>query len=125
VVEDAVSEAATLTRIRELGVGLHVDDFGTGYSSLATLHQMPIGALKIDRSFVATVHQRQDSLELVRAIVSLARNLRLEVIAEGVESEDQLAIVRGLGCDYAQGFLFSRPLRREDLERVLERDPLW
>jgi EAL domain-containing protein (putative c-di-GMP-specific phosphodiesterase class I) len=90
---------------------LHLDDFGTGYSSLAALHQFPVDALKIDRSFVAALGR--DGTEndvIVRSTIALAHSLGLHVIAEGIEHAGQLRRLRTLGCEYGQGFLFSRPL---------------
>jgi EAL domain-containing protein (putative c-di-GMP-specific phosphodiesterase class I) len=86
-----------------------MDDFGTGYSSLSYLHQFPIDTLKIDRSFVSRIGQQGQNLEIVRTIVTLAHSLGLEVVAEGVETREQLEFLRDMDCDYAQGFLFARP----------------
>jgi diguanylate cyclase (GGDEF)-like protein/PAS domain S-box-containing protein len=106
------------------GVGLHLDDFGTGYSSLSALYQFPFGALKIDRSFVASGTD-DSSQAIVRSIVALAQSLGLEVIAEGIEHPDQLERLRRLGCQYGQGFLFSRPLSTEDAEALLAEWSPW
>jgi diguanylate cyclase (GGDEF)-like protein/PAS domain S-box-containing protein len=100
----------TLRRLRALNVRLSIDDFGTGYSSLAYLHQFPIDTLKIDRSFVGRMAQAGDGVEIVRTIVALAHNLVKDVIAEGVETAEQLAHLRELGCDYVQGHLFAPAL---------------
>lgn len=99
-----------LQTIRGLGVEISVDDFGTGYSSLAYIARLPIHALKIDRSFVIEMTQNADSLAIVRSIISLAHSLRLVVIAEGVESDEQAAVLHQLECDEVQGYLMSRPL---------------
>src|SRR5882757_425345 len=104
------SVIGTLKELRELGVGLSVDDFGTGYSSLSYLSALPITSLKIDRSFVRQIGETKESEEIVRAIVRLGDALGKRVIAEGVETEAQLACLRQLQCDCAQGFLLSRPL---------------
>ena len=106
----------TMTRLQELGVHIHIDDFGTGYSSLSYLHNFPVDALKIDRSFIAKMSTASDNQEIVRTIVALAQNLNLKVIAEGVELNHQLAAVSGLACQYGQGFIFSKPLPAETLE---------
>jgi EAL domain-containing protein (putative c-di-GMP-specific phosphodiesterase class I) len=90
-------------------VQLHVDDFGTGYSSLSCLHQFPLSALKIDRKFIANVSERRDYLAVVNAIVQLAKNLGMKLIAEGIETAEQVALMQTLECDYAQGFYFDRP----------------
>jgi EAL domain-containing protein (putative c-di-GMP-specific phosphodiesterase class I) len=100
------------------GVGLHLDDFGTGYSSLAALHKLPVDALKIDRSFVTSAAEEGGDA-IIRAIVALAHSLALEVIAEGIERPEQRMRLLGLGCQYGQGFLFSRPLGAEEMEALL------
>jgi diguanylate cyclase (GGDEF)-like protein/PAS domain S-box-containing protein len=103
------------------GVGLHLDDFGTGYSSLTALHRFPVDALKIDRSFVATIDDAPDGNDvIVRSTVALAHSLGLPVIAEGIESSDQLQRLRSLGCEYGQGYLFSPALSAEDTRTLLE-----
>jgi EAL domain-containing protein (putative c-di-GMP-specific phosphodiesterase class I) len=96
-----------MEELKKLGVQVHLDDFGTGYSSLSYLYRLPIDALKIDRSFVATMGVSEDAYAIVRAIVSLASNLHLSVVAEGIENEVQLARLRELGCEQGQGYYFS------------------
>jgi EAL domain-containing protein (putative c-di-GMP-specific phosphodiesterase class I) len=93
-----------------MGVQVHIDDFGTGYSSLEALHDLPFDALKIDRSFVSRSTGNPRSRELVRTIVTMGLNLGLTVIAEGIETGDELHLVRELGCTHGQGYLFSRPI---------------
>ncbi|MGX4643082.1 bifunctional diguanylate cyclase/phosphodiesterase [Massilia sp. SYSU DXS3249] len=105
--------------IRALGVELSIDDFGTGYSSLAYLKRFPVARLKVDRAFVRDLGKDEDSAAIARSIVNLARGLKLKVVAEGVETEAQLAILRGMDCDEYQGFLFSRPLEQEAVEHML------
>jgi diguanylate cyclase (GGDEF)-like protein len=108
--------------IREVcasGVGLHLDDFGTGYSSLAALHQFPVDALKIDRSFVASIDSGSGSDVIVRSTIALAHSLGLRVIAEGIENQRQLQRLRTLGCEYGQGYLFSPALCSDDAEVLL------
>jgi diguanylate cyclase (GGDEF)-like protein/PAS domain S-box-containing protein len=102
------------------GVGLHLDDFGTGYSSLTALHRFPVDALKIDRSFVATISEEDGSDVIVRSTVALAHSLGLPVIAEGIEDPAQLRRLRSLGCEFGQGFLFSPALSAEDTRALLE-----
>ena len=99
-----------LDALKTLGVQLCQDDFGTGYSSLTYLRAFPIVVLKLDRSFVAALGERREDFVIVQAIVQLARGLGLKVVAEGVESEAQRALLSTLQCDYAQGYLFGRPL---------------
>jgi diguanylate cyclase (GGDEF)-like protein/PAS domain S-box-containing protein len=101
---------ATLDRLKALNVRLEIDDFGTGYSSLSSLQRLPFDALKIDRSFINALSAGDRSLDIVKAVVQLAHSLKLEVIAEGVETEEQLRTMCDLGSDYVQGFLFSRPI---------------
>lgn len=102
--------------LRQLGAELHLDDFGTGYSSLSYLTNVPVSALKIDRSFIGAMKPTRDGEAIVRAIVSLAHNLDLDVVAEGVENADQVRHLADLGCDYAQGFHFARPLPGGQIE---------
>ncbi|MFL6255105.1 MAG: putative bifunctional diguanylate cyclase/phosphodiesterase [Pyrinomonadaceae bacterium] len=110
VMENFDTAIDMLTQLRILGVGLSIDDFGTGYSSLSYLHRFPIDTLKIDRSFVTQMTDNSENAEIVRTIVTLARSLDMEVVAEGVETADQLRQLGDLGCDYGQGYLFSRPV---------------
>jgi diguanylate cyclase (GGDEF)-like protein/PAS domain S-box-containing protein len=112
----------TLNRLKQMKVGLEIDDFGTGYSSLSYLQRLPFDALKVDRSFVSELGAGNGSLDIVKAILELAHSLKLEVIAEGVETEEQLDRLRELGCEYFQGFLFSRPLDSNAAELLLVRN---
>jgi diguanylate cyclase (GGDEF)-like protein/PAS domain S-box-containing protein len=119
LVEESASAQATLEALSELGVRLVLDDFGTGYSSLAYLNRFPLDALKIDREFVDALGIEQERTAIVEAIIGMARALSLDVIAEGVENEAQLSELRRLGCDYAQGHLFSRALPPEKVTGLL------
>ncbi len=110
VMEDAEQSIDTLRRLSDLGVRISVDDFGTGYSSLSYLRRLPLDRLKIDRAFIRDVASSRDDATIVRAIVSLAHNLNLKVIAEGVETPEQLAFLQELGCDQYQGYHFSAPV---------------
>ncbi|WP_040886939.1 putative bifunctional diguanylate cyclase/phosphodiesterase [Marinobacter santoriniensis] len=108
-----------LNRLRELGVQLAIDDFGVGYSSLAYLRDFPVDLLKIDRSFITEVTERHDDAVITRAVINLAHNLGIQVIAEGVETDGQLNFLRNHRCNLAQGYLISRPLPPGDLEQAL------
>ena len=119
VMENAELAAVTLARLRGLGVRLSIDDFGTGYSSLSYLNRFPVDTLKIDRSFVTRLNQGDENVEIVKTIVMLAGNLGMQVIAEGVETADQLQQLTLLKCQYAQGYLFSKPLAATDADMFL------
>jgi diguanylate cyclase (GGDEF)-like protein/PAS domain S-box-containing protein len=119
LVEESATAIASLRALDEIGVRLVLDDFGTGYSSLAYLNRFPFHALKIDRSFVDALGIEQERTAIVEAIIGMARALSLEVIAEGVESEVQLAELSRLGCDYAQGHLFHAAMPAADVSRLL------
>jgi EAL domain-containing protein (putative c-di-GMP-specific phosphodiesterase class I) len=106
----------------ERGVRVSIDDFGTGYSSLAYLKRFPLDVLKVDRSFIWDLTEEADDASIVAAIIGLAHNLRLKVIAEGVETSAQLDYLRRQGCDEAQGYYFSRPISATDFARLLESD---
>lgn len=110
-----------LSRLHQLGVHLSIDDFGVGYSSLAYLRDFPVDLLKIDRSFVRNMTERQDDAVITRAVISLAHSLGIRVVAEGVETEAQLALLRRQACDLIQGYLVSRPVPAEELPEVLAR----
>jgi diguanylate cyclase (GGDEF)-like protein/PAS domain S-box-containing protein len=115
----------TLTQFTVMDVHLLVDDFGTGYSSLSYLHRLPIDVLKIDHSFVSNLDQGGRNLAIVKTIMALASNLKLKVVAEGVETAHQLAVLREMNCDYAQGYLFARPAPAADVERWLATNKQW
>lgn len=119
LVEDAFSTAITLKELKSLGIELSLDDFGTGYSSLSYLHQFPFDTLKIDRSFVNSIDNNVEKLSIVRAIISLALNLGMNTIAEGIETVNQLAQLKALKCQYGQGYFLSKPLDKQILENII------
>jgi EAL domain-containing protein (putative c-di-GMP-specific phosphodiesterase class I)/GGDEF domain-containing protein len=119
VMKDPETALAMLQRLRQMGVGLKLDDFGTGYSSLTYLHRFPIDTLKIDRSFVMRLPSTAESVAIVRAILTLARSLQMDVVAEGVETRRQAELLRDMGCEYGQGFLYSRPVDLSVLRELL------
>ena len=126
VTESAVMESGPAARhvlgeLKALGIQLSIDDFGTGYSSLSYLHQFPVDTLKIDQSFVSRIDATSQNLEIVRTIVMLAHNLGMDVIAEGVETADQALQLRRLGCEFAQGFLYSPPVDAEAAMSLMRR----
>ncbi|MBV9387800.1 MAG: EAL domain-containing protein [Chroococcidiopsidaceae cyanobacterium CP_BM_ER_R8_30] len=125
IMENVAFATAVLSQLQALGIHLSIDDFGTGYSSLARLHHFPIRGLKIDRSFVSSPNASLGSCEIVETIATLARKLGIDITAEGVETQEQLAILRGLKCEYGQGYLFSSPLNREESEALLLASPQW
>ena len=119
VMTDVGQAINTMRELKALGVKLSIDDFGTGYSSLSYLKQFPIDELKIDRTFVRDITANADDAAVVRAVISMAHSLRLEVVAEGVETLEQLEYLRRHGCDRMQGYVFSRPLPAEDMAALL------
>jgi EAL domain-containing protein (putative c-di-GMP-specific phosphodiesterase class I) len=117
--ENIEAAVGLLKQLRNLGVQLSIDDFGTGYSSLSYLQRFPIDTLKIDRSFVSQMIENEENFQIVRTIVSLAQNLGMDVVAEGVETEEQLALLRQLDCENGQGFFFSNPLEASELDEFI------
>jgi EAL domain-containing protein (putative c-di-GMP-specific phosphodiesterase class I) len=114
---------AMLAQLRQMGVGIALDDFGTGYSSLTYLKRFPIDAVKIDRSFVRDLHNDASDATIVSTVIAMAENLDLRVIAEGVETQQQLDFLRSRGCDLFQGYLFSKPLDAESFARLVRPGP--
>lgn len=128
--ESAVMESpeiviSMLKELKELGVQLSIDDFGTGYSSLSYLHRFPIDTLKVDRSFVSTMEDGSENGEIVRTVISLAKTLGMNVVAEGIETVHQLHQLRILKCEYGQGYLFSIPIPIDDAELLLQDKKRW
>jgi EAL domain-containing protein (putative c-di-GMP-specific phosphodiesterase class I) len=120
IMQSAEFALDVLTRLKSMGINISIDDFGTGFSSLASLKRLPIDALKIDQSFVRDATADSDDAALVMAIITLGHNLRLQVIAEGVETEDQLKLLQLLRCDEIQGYFFSKPLPAETLVTLFD-----
>jgi diguanylate cyclase (GGDEF)-like protein len=125
VMENAELAAQLFKRLKALGVQLSIDDFGTGYSSLSYLHRFPLDTLKIDRSFVGRIGEAAENIEIVRTIVSLADNMGMDVVAEGVETLGQLAQLRKLNCQYGQGYLFARPADAASIDAWISQKPHW
>jgi diguanylate cyclase (GGDEF)-like protein/PAS domain S-box-containing protein len=121
IMENPFEVTNRLIQLREMGIQLHVDDFGTGYSSLSQLHRFPIDALKIDRSFVISMSESQENMEIVRTIIALAHNLGLGTVAEGVESKKDQKQLQKLDCDLAQGYYFSKPLNVKDATKFINK----
>jgi EAL domain-containing protein (putative c-di-GMP-specific phosphodiesterase class I) len=119
LMEDPLSAQSALRKLRELGVATSIDDYGTGYSSLAYIKQLAVNELKIDRAFVSGMEADRRNAAIVRSTIELGHNLGLTVVAEGVETDHELAELRRFGCDDAQGFLFSRPMPAAAFERWL------
>jgi diguanylate cyclase (GGDEF)-like protein len=120
IVENPEEMVALLTRLKALGVQLYIDDFGTGYSSLSHLHRLPIDGLKIDRSFIGGMGDHGEKQEIIRMIMMLAHDLNIGVIAEGVETTNQLEQIKLLGCDQGQGYLFSKPVDGNKAQALLK-----
>ena len=122
IMGDAEVTIKILRELKAMGIRLSIDDFGTGYSSLVYLKRMPIDMLKIDQSFVRDIVVDPNDAAITRATIQVARSLNLDVIAEGVETEEQLEMLNGLGCDKVQGYLFSRPLPPEEVRGFLKKE---
>jgi diguanylate cyclase (GGDEF)-like protein/PAS domain S-box-containing protein len=125
VMADPAAAAEMLQRIKSLGIRLAIDDFGTGYSSLSYLHRFPLDTLKIDRSFISGDGEGSEGMEIARTIMPMAKTLRLDVVAEGVETVEQVGLLRRLQCKYAQGYFFSKPLAPEEVPPVLSYETSW
>lgn len=120
IMDNPESSILTLNRLRKVGVRFSIDDFGTGYSSLSQLQQLPVDTLKVDRSFISRMRSDPENMEIVKAVIALARSLELDVIAEGVELPDQLCSLLELECHYVQGFYFHEPMSAESARELLE-----
>jgi len=122
VMDNPAQMITVLTDIKKLGVRLAIDDFGTGYSSLAQIKNFPIDTLKVDRSFIHNLSQDSENQAITKAIIAMAKNLNLTVVAEGVETQEQKDFLRGLICDEMQGFHFSRPIAADQLAFLLRKN---
>ncbi|MEG5000132.1 sensor domain-containing protein [Microcoleus sp. B4-D4] len=125
IMDNAESAAATLAQLKNLEVQLYIDDFGTGYSSLSRLHTFPTDALKIDRAFVSRMTEDEGNEAIVQTILILASHLRMDVIAEGIETIEQLNLLRSLECEYGQGYFFSKPVDTFAATLLIESQPVW
>src|SRR5579864_8979265 len=121
--EEITPSIQKLRALRGLGVSIAIDDFGTGYSSLGYLSKLPVQSLKIDRSFIVAMVKEPDTMTLVSTMLSLAQGLRLKVVAEGVDSEEQAKALRLMRCDEMQGYLFSKPVTFDQMTELLKRQP--
>jgi EAL domain-containing protein (putative c-di-GMP-specific phosphodiesterase class I) len=118
--DDLDNSIATLMHLHKMGVHVAIDDFGKGYSSLSYLKRFPIDKLKIDRSFICDLPQDEEDMAITTAIIAMARSLKLKVLAEGVETQEQLQFLREHGCDEIQGFLLGRPVPAVEFEKLLQ-----
>jgi len=119
MVESVERAKAVIEEVKGLGIQVAIDDFGTGYSSLSYLHNFPANLLKIDKSFIDAMSEGKSSQKYVESIISIGHVLGLEVISEGVESEEQLEILKRIGCDLIQGYIWGRPLPPDEAEKLL------
>ena len=119
MIDNAEAAAEVLSRLRQLSVRVYLDDFGTGYSSLSYLHRFPVDVIKIDRSFVMAMDEERENTQIVESIVAMAERLRLDVVAEGVETAQQAQRLYDLGCSRLQGYAFAKPLSETDVEKLL------
>jgi EAL domain-containing protein (putative c-di-GMP-specific phosphodiesterase class I) len=119
IIRHADSAASRFSRLKSMGVQLYLDDFGKGYSSLNYLHRFPMDLLKIDRSFISRIEEAEGNLAIIKAIVTLAHQLGMEVVAEGIQTAEQRARLRVLGCEYGQGYFISEPVAADGAEALL------
>ena len=118
-------DTGRIGRLKELGLQIAIDDFGTGYSSLQYLRNLQADSIKIDRSFVNGLPEQPEDEAIIRTVVTLAGALNMDVTAEGIETEQQLAVLREIGAGSGQGFFFARPAPLEEIRQLLEQDPIW
>ena len=125
MMENVDSVMTTLKQLRKMGVQLSIDDFGTGYSSLSYLHRFPMNTLKIDEAFVRNMHAAKENMQIIKTILLLAHSLDMDVVAEGIETEEQYELLRDSRCAYGQGYYFAKPLDAEAAVVMLMSDPSW
>ena len=119
LMQDTIETIATLKRIKALGITMTLDDFGTGYSSLRYLTSFPFDAIKVDRSFVMECTEQEDKYVIIRTIVAMGHSLDKRIVAEGIETKEQFQLIKGCGCDEAQGYYFSPPVPPDDFAELL------
>jgi EAL domain-containing protein (putative c-di-GMP-specific phosphodiesterase class I) len=124
IMQNPESALSTLRRLKLMNIGLEIDDFGIGYSSLSYLQRLPFDTIKIDRSFIKELGVSAESTEIVRTIVELVRSLKMEVVAESVETEGQFQRIDTLGCAYVQGYYFGKPVDAETAQGLIQRDKM-
>jgi len=120
VIINTMEVIKTVTELKSLGVTIAIDDFGTGYSSLSYLKRIPLDRLKIDSSFIQHIQSKDDDEVIIRAIIAIAQNLDLEVIAEGVETQNQLDFLKNNKCNEIQGYYYSKPLSTDEMEKLMK-----
>ena len=125
IMANAQATTTVLQELRKRGIQVVIDDFGTGYSSLSHLHSLPVDSLKIDHSFVQSMNGNPESLGLVPLIINMAHTMDMSVVAEGIETAQQLAQLRALQCDFGQGYLFAHPLRAQGAIALIADAPFW
>ena len=125
IIENESQVIEALKKFRSMGMKIFLDDFGTGYSSLVYLHKLPLNAIKLDRSFISGHGEQLNGLEIVRTIIHLANDLHFETIAEGVETPEQLILLRGMGCDFIQGFMITETMSPQETDAFLEKQPIF
>lgn len=106
--------------MKALGLRIALDDFGTGYSSLSYLTKLPVDILKVDKSFVQLINEKSETMDLIEAIVAIAKSRELDVVFEGIETKEQLEFLKGFGCRFAQGYYFYKPLNKIDLKKLMD-----
>ncbi len=121
IMRNAEATLITLHKLKKMGVKLSMDDFGIGYSSFSYLKSFPLDIIKIDRSFIKDIAQNSEDAAIVKAIIAMAHTLKLKVVAEGVETEEQLSLLRELGCDEMQGYLLNAPLPPEEVSKFFQK----